>query len=186
MAGGSTGLEDPDLAGRCPLHCAEGVLSRLRVPEHGGFAVASAAALLDAIEEAALLLRAQGEHFGDVCGFLVALGVFQAVHGGFQGFLGGGLVGRFLPDHFPVDLPPVPGVFGVQHFARSVADVPFDQFLPEGAGVLGDLRAGDLEVAELLGVVDAAEDGFYGMVGQVGDVCDVGDVANGGVLGHGH
>jgi len=142
--------------------------------------------LPDPIEEAALLLRSQGEDFGDVGGFLVALGVFQAVHGGSQGFLGGRFVGAFLLDHFPVHFPPVLGVFGVEHFARAVADVALDQFLPERAGVLGDLGAGDFDVAELLRVVDSAEDGLDGVVGQVRDVVYAHDVADGGVLGHGH
>ena len=47
------GLEDLDLAGGGPLHRAECVAPRLRVPEHGGFAAAAtfAATLPDAVEE---------------------------------------------------------------------------------------------------------------------------------------
>lgn len=181
-------FEDLDLAGGSPLHCSESVSSGLRVPQHGGLATSTTTTttVLHSIEESCSLLLSQRKHFGDECGLLVALGIFQAVHGCHQGLLSSGLVGGFLLDHLPVYLPPVLGILWVHHFALGVANVALDQCLPEGSGAFGNMGAGDLDIAELLWVVYPAENWLDGVVGQVGDVGDAADVADGGILRHGH
>lgn len=50
--------------------------------------------------------------------------------------------------------------------------------------MIGDVRTVDLDLAELLRIVDAAEDRLYGVIRQVCNVCDACDVADRGVLRH--
>lgn len=141
--------------------------------------------MLDAIEEARRLLGSHGKDLGHKGSLLLALDFLQAHHSLLQPFFGNTLVLGFLLTHLPVNLPPVLGVFGVQHFALGVGDIALDQFLPERSGAFGDVWTGDFDFAELGWVVDAAQDGLDGVVGQVGDVGYAGDVPDGGVLGHG-
>lgn len=50
--------------------------------------------------------------------------------------------------------------------------------------MFGDLGTVLFELAELGGVVDAAEYGLDGAVREIGNVGDGGDLADGGALGH--
>lgn len=141
--------------------------------------------MLDTIKEPSLFLSTQRVHFVHKRSLLRPLRFLQPHHGLLQPFLGRSLVLSLLLAHLPVDLPPILGIFGVEHLSLGVGDIALDQFLPEGSRVFGDVWTGDFDFAELGGVVDAAQDGLDGVVGEVGDVGYAGDVLDCGVLGHG-
>jgi hypothetical protein len=176
-------LEDLNLASRCPLHRAKSIPARLRIPQHRSLTASTT--MLDTIKEPSLLLSTQSKNLRHKSSLLRTLRFLQPHHSLLQPFLGSQLVLSFLFTHLPVDFPPVLGIFGVEHFVLGVGDIAFDEFLPERSGALGDVWAGDFDLAELGGVVDTAEDGLDGVVGEVGDVGYAGDVFDCGVLGHG-
>lgn len=175
-------LENLPFAGRSPLHCDDSVTACLRIPYRGSSSLWSVG---HAVEEAYLLCGTQGVDLGHESGFFVAFGFLQTQHGLLQVFLGRKLVCGFLLAHLPVHFPPAPGILRVEHLAFGVGDIALDQFLPEGAGVFCDVRAGDFDFAELGRIVDTTKNGLYGVVRQFGDVGYAGDVADGGVLSHG-